>query len=54
MKRFFRSSSFKMLLVIAAVIISGIVFAAVSHDASSPVASVVGTIFTETVCNDNR
>ncbi len=45
MKRFFRSSSFKMLLVIAAVIISGIVFAAVSHDASSPVASVVGTIF---------
>ncbi len=45
MKRFFRSSSFKMLLVIAAVIISGIVFAAVSHNASSPVASVVGTIF---------
>ena len=45
MKRFFRSSSFKMLLVIAAVIISGIVFAAISHNASSPVASVVGTIF---------
>lgn len=45
MKRFFRSSSFKMLLVIFAVLVSGVFFAAVSRNASSPLASAVGTVF---------
>ncbi len=45
MKRFFQSGSFKSLLIIAAVIIMGIIFAAVSHNASSPFSSVVGTVF---------
>lgn len=45
MKRFFQSGSFKNLLVIAAVIFAGVVFAAISHNASSPISSVVGTVF---------
>ena len=46
MKRFFQSGNFKTLLVIAAVIISGIIFASVSHNASSPLTSAIGTVFT--------
>ncbi len=45
MKRFFRSSNFKMLLVIAAVVLSGVVFAAVSRNASSPLTSAISTVF---------
>ena len=45
MKRFLRSGSFKTLVVIAVVVFFGIVFAAVSHNASSPYTSAVGTIF---------
>lgn len=45
MKRFFRSSSFKMLHVITAVVLLGVVFAAVSRNASSPLTSAIGTIF---------
>ncbi len=45
MKRFFRSSSFKMLLVILAVVLSGVVFAAVSRNASSPLTSAISTVF---------
>lgn len=45
MKRFFRSSSFKMLLVILAVVLSGVIFAAVSRNASSPLTSAIGTFF---------
>lgn len=45
MKRFFKSSSFKTLLVIVAVVLAGVVFASVSHNASSPLTSAVSTIF---------
>lgn len=45
MKRFLRSGSFKTLVVIAVVIILGIVCAAVSHNASSPLTTIVSTIF---------
>ncbi len=45
MKRFLKSGSFKILAVIVAVILSGVVFASISHNASTPVASVIGTIF---------
>ena len=45
MKRFFRSSSFKMLLVIFAVVLSGVFFAAVSRNASSPLTSAVSVVF---------
>ncbi len=45
MKRFFKSGSFKTLVVIVAVILSGIIMASVSHNASTPVSSVIGAIF---------
>lgn len=45
MKRFFRSSSFKMLLVIFTVVLSGVFFAAVSRNASSPLTSAVSVFF---------
>lgn len=45
MKKFFQSGSFKNLLVVAAVIIAGVVFAAISHNASSPITSAIGTVF---------
>ncbi len=45
MKRFIRSSSFKMLLVIFAVLLSSVFFAAFSRNASSPIGSAVSTIF---------
>ena len=45
MKRFFRSSSFKTLLVIGAVVLLGVVFAVVSRNASSPLTSAIGTVF---------
>ncbi len=45
MKRFLRSGSFKTLLVIAAVILAGIVFASISANASTPVTSFVSAVF---------
>ncbi len=45
MKRFLLSSTFKNLAVVAAVVFLGVIFATVSHNASSPFTSVVGTIF---------
>ena len=45
MKRFLRSGSFKTLVVIVAVVFFGVLCAAVSHNASSPFTSAVGTIF---------
>ncbi|MBR0536319.1 MAG: rod shape-determining protein MreC [Clostridia bacterium] len=45
MKRFFRSGSFKTLVVIVAVILLGVIFAAISRNASTPLTSAVGTIF---------
>lgn len=45
MKRFFKSSSFKTLLVIVAVVLAGVVFASLSHNASSPLTSAVSAIF---------
>ncbi len=45
MKRFFKSGSFKAIAVIAAVILAGVIFASVSHNASSPLTSFIGTLF---------
>lgn len=45
MKRFFHSEGFRNLVVIAVVAFSGILFAAFSHNASSPFTSAVGVIF---------
>ena len=45
MKRFLRSGSFKTLVVIAVVVFLGVLCASVSHNASSPFTSVVGTVF---------
>ncbi len=45
MKRFFHSGSFKTLMVMVAVILAGVLCAVISHNASSPVTSVIGTIF---------
>ncbi len=45
MKRFFRSKGFKNLVVIAVVIFLGVLAAAFTHDASSPITSALGTIF---------
>lgn len=45
MKRFLRSDSFRLLVVIAAVVFAGIIFAAFSHNASSPVTTVAGVVF---------
>ncbi len=45
MKRFLKSSSFKILVVIVAVILAGAVLASVSHNASTPVTSAISTIF---------
>ncbi len=45
MKRFFRSGSFKTLVVVAVVILAGILCASFSRNASSPFTTVVGTVF---------
>jgi rod shape-determining protein MreC len=45
MKRFLRSGSFKTLMVIAIIAFLGIICAAVSHNASSPFTSAIGTVF---------
>ncbi len=45
MKRFFRSKGFKNLVVIAVVIFLGILTAAFTHNASSPITSALGTVF---------
>lgn len=45
MKRFLRSGGFKMLVVIATVVFLGVLCAAVSNNASSPITSAIGTVF---------
>ena len=45
MKRFLRSGSFKVLVIIAAVVFLGVICASVSHNASSPFTSAIGTVF---------
>ena len=45
MKRFFRSKGFKNLVVIGVVIFLGVLTAAFTHNASSPITSALGTIF---------
>lgn len=45
MKRFFRSKGFKNLVVIAVVIFLGVLTATFTHNASSPITSALGTIF---------
>ena len=45
MKRFLRSGTFRNLVIIAAVVLLGVLCASVSHNASSPFTSVIGTIF---------
>ena len=45
MKRFFRSKGFKNLVVIAVVIFLGVLTAAFTHNASSPITSAMGTVF---------
>ncbi len=45
MKRFLKSGSFKILVIIAAVVVAGAVLASVSHNASTPVTSVISTVF---------
>lgn len=45
MKRFLQSGTFKNLVIVAAVVLVGVLCAAVSHNASSPFTSVIGTIF---------
>jgi rod shape-determining protein MreC len=46
MKRFLQSASFKRLAVILAVILSGIICAAFSHNASSPFTTAMSFVFT--------
>ena len=45
MKRFFRSQGFKNLVVVAIVVLFGVLTAAFTHNASSPLTSALGTIF---------
>ena len=45
MKRFFRSKGFKNLVVIAVVIFLGVLASAFSHNASSPITSALGAVF---------
>ena len=45
MKRFFRSKGFKNLVVIAVVIFLGVLVAAFTHNAASPITSALGTLF---------
>ncbi len=45
MKRFFRSRGFKNLVVIAVVVFFGVLMAAFTHNASSPITSALGTVF---------
>ena len=45
MKRFLRSGSFKMLVVIAVVIMAGILCASFSRNASSPITTAISTVF---------
>ncbi len=44
MKRFFHSQGFKNLLVIAVVVFIGVLTAAFTHNASSPITSALGTV----------
>ena len=44
MKRFFHSQGFKNLLVIAVVVFLGVLTAAFTHNASSPITSALGTV----------
>ncbi len=45
MKRFLQSSVFKNLVVVVSVVIIGVVTASLSHNASSPITTALGTIF---------
>ncbi|MBQ7116408.1 MAG: rod shape-determining protein MreC [Clostridia bacterium] len=45
MKRFFRSRGFKNLVVIAVVVFLGVLVAAFTHNASSPITSALGAVF---------
>ena len=45
MKRFFHSSGFKTLVVIAVVMLLGVLCAVISHNAASPFTTAVGTVF---------
>ena len=45
MKRFFQSKGFKNLVVIAAVVFLGVLAAPFTHNASSPITSALGTVF---------
>ncbi len=45
MKRFLQSGTFKNLVIVTAVVLLGVLCASVSHNASSPFTSVIGTIF---------
>lgn len=45
MKRFLQSGTFKNLVIVTAVVLFGVLCASVSHNASSPFTSAIGTIF---------
>lgn len=45
MGEFFRSKKFKILASVIAALLAGTVFAAISHDGSSPVASAISVVF---------
>ena len=45
MKRFFRSQGFKNLVVVAVVVFLGVLTASLTHNASSPLTSALGTVF---------
>ena len=45
MRRFLKSMSFKIFMIVIAALFAGSVFAAVSHGNSSPLTSVTGTVF---------
>ncbi len=45
MKRFFRSKGFKNLIVIGVVVLSGVLFATFTNNASSPVTSAISVVF---------
>jgi rod shape-determining protein MreC len=45
MRRFFRSTGFKLFLIVAAALLAGTVFAAVSHNNSAPATSATSTVF---------
>ncbi|NMP38109.1 MAG: rod shape-determining protein MreC [Clostridiales bacterium] len=45
MRRFFKSTKFKVFAAIASVLVLGVAFAAFSHSAASPITSAVGVVF---------